>query len=41
MNSDLVDGILIESLRAKKLFNYLNSKNQKGYPYFWLKGDLK
>ena len=37
MNSENIDGILIESLRAKELFNYLNSKNNSGYPYFWLK----
>jgi aminoglycoside 3-N-acetyltransferase len=36
MSSSLIDGILIESLRAKKLYDYLNSKNNTGYPYFWL-----
>jgi len=41
MKSDLVDGLLIESLKAKKLYNYMNSKNKYGYPYFWLKKQSK
>ena len=36
MKSTSVNGVLIESLRSKNLFDYLNSRNEKGYPYFWV-----
>lgn len=29
-----IDGVQIEYLYAKKLINFLNSKNERGYPYF-------
>ena len=32
---------VIESLKSKKLYNYMNSKNKYGYPYFWLKKQFK
>ena len=41
MNSVSIDGVLVESLRSKDLFNYLNSRNHSGYPYFWIKKHLK
>jgi len=34
LNSHEIDGFRIEYLRAKTLFDFLNSKNEKGYPYF-------
>jgi aminoglycoside 3-N-acetyltransferase len=40
MRSSVVEGVLIESLKSKSLFDYLNSKNKNGYPYFWVKKDL-
>lgn len=36
MKSEQVEGVLIESLRSKDLFEFLNSKNKNGYPYFWV-----
>lgn len=36
MKSTQIEGVLIESMRSKPLFDFLNSKNDKGYPYFWL-----
>jgi aminoglycoside 3-N-acetyltransferase len=35
MKSVLIDGVLIESLRANELIDFLNQKNQNGYPYFF------
>lgn len=40
MKSQTVDGVLIESLRSKPLYDFLNSKNKKGYPYFWVNKNL-
>ena len=36
LNTHDVDGITVETLRSKDLIDFLNSKNQKGYPYFWV-----
>src|SRR5690606_3050777 len=41
MTTKYIDGVLIESLRAKPLYDFMNSKNEKGYPYFWLNKHLK
>ncbi|MEM8946009.1 MAG: AAC(3) family N-acetyltransferase [Planctomycetota bacterium] len=35
MKSAVIDGVLIEMLSAQRLLSYLNSKNQRGYPYFY------
>lgn len=29
-----IDGVLVETLKAKQLINYLNERNQNGYPYY-------
>jgi aminoglycoside 3-N-acetyltransferase len=34
LKSVVIDGVLVESLRAEELVSFLNSKNHKGYPYF-------
>jgi len=31
-----VDGVTVEVLKAAELIQYLNSRNSKGYPYFWV-----
>jgi len=36
-----IEGVLVEVMKAKDLIDYLNSKNQKGYPYFYVKKYLK
>ena len=36
-----IEGLLVESLRSKNLFDYLNAKNSNGYPYFWLRKHIK
>jgi len=36
-----VQGVLVESLKSKSLFEYLNDRNYKGYPYFWINKFLK
>lgn len=36
-----VDGVLVEALQAKVFIDYLNNKNQAGYPYFRLNKYLK
>lgn len=41
LKSNVIDGVLIESLKSKDLFNFLNSRNSNGYPYFWVKKYLK
>ena len=33
----VVDGIIVEVINSKDLIDFLNKKNSKGYPYFWLK----
>ena len=35
LKTELIDGVLVESLRAKDLIEFLNQKNQNGYPYFF------
>lgn len=37
LRSTIIDGILLEAMRAKDLLSYLNSRNCNGYPYFWVK----
>ncbi len=34
MISSLVDGVIVEAVRAGELFDFLNSKNSAGYPYY-------
>lgn len=41
IKSTMINGILIESLKSLPLYEYLNMKNKKGYPYFWLNKYLK
>jgi aminoglycoside 3-N-acetyltransferase len=36
-----IEGVLVEVIKAKELIDFLNSKNHKGYPYFWVKKHLK
>ena len=36
-----IDGITIEVLKSKDLIDFLNSKNSKGYPYFFVKKHLQ
>jgi aminoglycoside 3-N-acetyltransferase len=36
MDSKIIEGVLIESLKSAELFSFLNSKNTNGYPYFWV-----
>lgn len=31
-----IDGILVEIVNSTKLVNFLNNRNNKGYPYFWV-----
>jgi aminoglycoside 3-N-acetyltransferase len=37
MKSDRVSGLQIESMRSQELLQFLNSRNERGYPYFWVK----
>ncbi len=37
LTTAIIDGVLVEVLRARELVDFLNSKNAKGYPYFWTK----
>lgn len=41
LHSIKIDGILVEIIRSKELISFLNSKNEKGYPYFCVKKHLK
>lgn len=41
MSSSSVDGVGIEVLRSMDLYEFLNSRNSNGYPYFWLGKSLK
>ena len=41
INSNVIEGTLVEILRANELINFLNERNSKGYPYFWVKKHLK
>ena len=34
LNTINIDGVILQVLRAKDLIDFLNSKNEKGYPYF-------
>lgn len=36
MKSAVIDGVIVEVLKAKELIAFLNSKNASGYPYFWV-----
>ena len=36
MKSTIIDGVIVEILNSKELISFLNSKNKKGYPYFWV-----
>jgi aminoglycoside 3-N-acetyltransferase len=36
LKSNIVDGILVEAISAKSLIDFLDTRNQSGYPYFWL-----
>lgn len=37
LQSAVIDGVLVELLNAKKLINFLITKNQTGYPYYYKK----
>jgi aminoglycoside 3-N-acetyltransferase len=41
LHTQNVDGILVEVIKAKELIDFLNSKNSKGYPYFFVKKHLQ
>lgn len=36
LKSTVIDGVIVEVLSAKALIDFLNSRNQRGYPYFWV-----
>lgn len=36
MKSTVIDGVLLEAVRARALIDFLMKKNKKGYPYFGL-----
>jgi len=36
MTTSEVEGVIVESLKSMELYNFLNNKNGKGYPYFWV-----
>lgn len=36
LKSHVVDDVLIETLSARKLIHFLNTRNPTGYPYYWL-----
>ncbi len=36
LKSTVIDGVIVEVLSAKALIDFLNSRNQGGYPYFWV-----
>jgi aminoglycoside 3-N-acetyltransferase len=37
LKSTNIDGITVETIRARELMYFLNSKNSNGYPYFWVR----
>ena len=41
LHTQTIDGILVEVIKAKELIDFLNSKNNKGYPYFCVKKHLQ
>jgi len=41
LNTQNIDGILVEVIKANELIDFLNSKNSKGYPYFGVKKYLQ
>jgi len=41
LKTKVIDGLLIEIVLAKQLVNFLNSKNNSGYPYFMFKKNRK
>lgn len=36
LKSTIIDGVVIETINAKDLYEFLNSRNSRGYPYFWI-----
>jgi aminoglycoside 3-N-acetyltransferase len=36
LKTTVIDGVLVEVLKAKDLITFLESRNSKGYPYFWV-----
>jgi len=41
LRSEVIEGVLVETIKARDLIDFLNSKNGNGYPYFWVKKYLK
>ena len=37
LRSTIIEGILLEALRASDLVKFLDSRNSNGYPYFWVR----
>lgn len=35
LHSSSIDGVLVETIKAKELVSFLSSKNSSGYPYYW------
>jgi aminoglycoside 3-N-acetyltransferase len=35
MKSTVIDDVIVEIVKASELIDFLNSKNENGYPYFW------
>lgn len=36
LKSKMIDGVVVETLKAKELMQFLNKRNGAGYPYFWV-----
>lgn len=36
MKSQIVEGVILESLKSQELYSFLRNKNSNGYPYFWV-----
>mgnify|MGYP003624699202 CR=1 FL=1 len=36
LKSKMIDGVVVETLKAKDLMQFLNKRNSVGYPYFWV-----
>lgn len=41
LESIFIEDTVVETLRAKSLVEFLDSKNSTGYPYFWVKKHIK
>lgn len=41
MHSAVIDGVVVEVLRAGRLIAFLNQRNRNGYPYFWVRPHLR